>query len=55
MRPVLHVPHHPVRLAAFGLRAILPATVMARWFRTEQARALYGGAAAHMFPDWIGR
>jgi phytoene dehydrogenase-like protein len=49
MRPVLHVPHHPVRLAAFGLRAILPATVMARWFRTEQARALYGGAAAHMF------
>ena len=49
MRPVLHVPHHPVRLAAFGLRAMLPATVMARWFRTEQARALYGGAAAHMF------
>jgi phytoene dehydrogenase-like protein len=49
MRPVLHVPHHPVRLAAFGLRAILPATVVARWFRTEQARGLYGGAAAHMF------
>jgi phytoene dehydrogenase-like protein len=49
MRPLLHVPHHPARLAAFGLRAILPATMMARWFRTEQARALYGGAAAHMF------
>src|ERR1700733_993579 len=38
MRPVLHVPHHPVRLAAFGLRAILPATVMARWFGTTKAR-----------------
>ena len=49
MRPLLHVPRHPARLAAFGLRAILPATMMARWFRTEQARALYGGAAAHMF------
>ncbi|MGH3542980.1 MAG: phytoene desaturase family protein, partial [Mycobacterium sp.] len=49
MRPVLHVPRHPIRLAAFGPRAVLPATVMARWFRTEQARALYGGGAAHAF------
>jgi len=49
MRPVLHVPRHPLRLAAFGPRALLPATAAARWFRTEQARALYGGAAAHMF------
>ena len=38
-----------IRLAAFGPRAVLPATVAARWFRTEQARALFGGAAAHMF------
>jgi phytoene dehydrogenase-like protein len=49
MRPVLHVPRHTKRLAAFGPRAVLPATVMARWFRTEPARALFGGAAAHMF------
>ncbi len=49
MRPVLHVPRHFVRLAAFGPRAVLPATVMARWFRTEQARALYGGQAAHAY------
>jgi phytoene dehydrogenase-like protein len=49
LRPVLHIPHHPVRLAGFGPRALLPATVMARWFRTEQARALYGGAAAHIY------
>lgn len=49
MRPVLHVPHHPIRLAAFGPRALLPATVLARWFRTERVRALYGGQAAHAY------
>lgn len=49
LRPVLNVPRHPVRLAAFGPRALLPATTMARWFRTEQARALFGGAAAHVY------
>ncbi|OBG25147.1 NAD(P)/FAD-dependent oxidoreductase [Mycobacterium sp. 852002-51057_SCH5723018] len=48
-RPVIHVPRHPVHLAAFGPRALLPATVLARWFRTEQARAVFGGASAHMF------
>jgi phytoene dehydrogenase-like protein len=47
--PVINIPRHPIRLAAFGPRALLPATVMARWFRTEQARAVFGGAAAHMF------
>jgi phytoene dehydrogenase-like protein len=49
MRPILHVPRHPIRLAAFGPRALQSAAVVARWFRTEQARALYGGAAAHAF------
>ncbi|KZS70236.1 FAD-dependent oxidoreductase [Mycobacterium kansasii] len=49
LRPVVNVPRHPLRLAAFGPRAALPATVMARWFRTEQARALFGGAAAHVY------
>jgi phytoene dehydrogenase-like protein len=49
LRPVINVPHHPIRLAAFGPRAVLPATAMARWFRTEQARALFGGAAAHVY------
>ncbi|BBZ14088.1 phytoene desaturase family protein [Mycobacterium branderi] len=49
LRPVLHIPQHPIRLAAFGPRALLPATALARWFRTEQARALFGGAAAHIF------
>lgn len=47
--PVLHLPAHPIRLAAFGPRAVLPATVLARWFRTETARALFGGTAAHAY------
>jgi phytoene dehydrogenase-like protein len=49
LRPVINIPRHPIRLAVFGPRAVLPATVMARWFRTEQARALFGGAAAHVY------
>ena len=49
LRPVINIPCHPIRLAAFGPRAVLPATVMARWFHTEQARALFGGQAAHVY------
>jgi phytoene dehydrogenase-like protein len=49
MRPILHVPRHPIRLARFGLPAAMPATLIAKKFRTEQARALWGGCAAHAF------
>jgi phytoene dehydrogenase-like protein len=49
LQPVLHVPKHPVRLTRFGLPAVLPATVLARRFKTPQARALFGGVAAHSF------
>ena len=49
MRPVLHVPRHPVRLMRFGVPAAMPATLLARAFRTEEARALFGGCAAHAF------
>lgn len=48
-RPVLHVPRHPVALARFGIGALLPATVLARVWRTEEARGLFGGVAAHGF------
>ncbi|TWP39043.1 phytoene desaturase family protein [Leekyejoonella antrihumi] len=47
--PVLRVPDHPIRLAQFGPRALLPATVSARWWRTDKARALFGGVAAHHY------
>lgn len=49
LRPVLHLPRHPVRLIGFGLCAALPATVLARNWRTKRARALFGGVAAHAF------
>ena len=47
--PVLRWPGHPLRMARFGLRAGLPATVLAARFRTPQARALFAGSAAHIF------
>lgn len=49
LRPVLHFPKHPLRLARFGLPAMLPATVLARRLRTPQTRALFGGVAAHSY------
>jgi phytoene dehydrogenase-like protein len=49
LRPVVHAPRHPFALARFGLRALLPATTLARRFRTAEARALFAGVAAHQF------
>ncbi|WP_231496103.1 phytoene desaturase family protein [Nocardioides sp. URHA0032] len=46
--PIVHLPHRPVLLGSFGLRAALPATVLARAFRTDAARALFTGVAAHI-------
>lgn len=48
-RPVLHPPRHPVRLVRFGVHAAAPANVLARTWRLPQARALFGGVAAHAF------
>jgi phytoene dehydrogenase-like protein len=47
MRPILHVPRHPLALARFGIGAALPANAIARAFRSEEAKALWGGCAAH--------
>jgi phytoene dehydrogenase-like protein len=49
LRPVLHLPKHPLLLGRFGLPAALPATLLARLWKTEEARALFGGVAAHSF------
>lgn len=49
MRPFLHLPRHPLRLARFGIPAATPATVLARRFRTDHGRALFAGVAAHAF------
>lgn len=48
LQPVLHAPKTPLLLARFGLRALCPATLLARGlFRTDEARALWAGVAAH--------
>lgn len=48
LRPLLHIPKHPGLLAAFGLKGIQPATLLARrTFKTAAAQALFAGHAAH--------
>ncbi|UUU35864.1 NAD(P)/FAD-dependent oxidoreductase [Streptomyces sp. CA-210063] len=49
MQPLGHVPKHPLRLAAFGPQALLPAAAVARLWRAETTRALFAGVAAHAF------
>ncbi|KHO25231.1 phytoene desaturase family protein [Mycolicibacterium setense] len=49
MGPLLRIPAHPLTLARFGVPTVLPASVLARVFRTPAARALFGGVAAHTF------
>ena len=49
MRPLLRVPHHPLTLARFGAPTVLPGSTVARLFRTPEARALFGGVAAHAY------
>jgi len=44
----LRIPRQPLRLALFGLPALLPATLLARLaFRGQRARAAFAGMAAH--------
>ena len=49
LRPVIHLPRHPLLLAGFGLDALQPATWLVRRFDEERTRALFGGMAAHVF------
>ncbi|HEX5759390.1 MAG TPA: NAD(P)/FAD-dependent oxidoreductase [Thermoanaerobaculia bacterium] len=49
LRPIVHLPRHPLLLTRFGLAALAPATGLARALGTPQARALFGGVAAHSF------
>ncbi|TWS23017.1 NAD(P)/FAD-dependent oxidoreductase [Tsukamurella sputi] len=47
--PLLGVPRHPLRLARFGAPTVLPASLLAKAFRTPQGRSLWGGVAVHTF------
>jgi phytoene dehydrogenase-like protein len=44
-----HAPRHPLASGRFASHALLPATMLARRFRGQRARALIGGMAAHSF------
>lgn len=47
--PLLRPPRHPLTMAGFGARGLLPATLAGRAFSTDEARGLFAGAAAHSF------
>jgi phytoene dehydrogenase-like protein len=48
LAPLLRFPRHPLAMARFGASAVWPAAALARaLFRTERARALFAGLAAH--------
>jgi len=49
LRPILHLPRHPLRLARFGIPAAAPATLLARRWRSPATRALFAGTSAHSF------
>ncbi len=49
MRPVLHLPRHPLGFARFGLRALFSSRFLARSLSGDAARALVAGVAAHSF------
>ncbi|KYH45710.1 NAD(P)/FAD-dependent oxidoreductase [Branchiibius sp. NY16-3462-2] len=53
-QPVIHRPRHPLVLGRFGVGALLPATVAARAFSDDPAKALFTGVAAHAFDDLRG-
>ncbi|MBC7596662.1 MAG: NAD(P)/FAD-dependent oxidoreductase [Kineosporiaceae bacterium] len=48
-RPIIHIPDHPIKLAHFGLNALLPANWSVKRLQTEEARGLFGGLSAHVF------
>jgi len=42
------IPNHPLAMAHFGMKALLPAETLARtYFRGEKAKGLFAGMAAH--------
>ena len=43
----LHIPKHPIAMARFGLKALRSASSVANSFKTEKAKGLFAGMAAH--------
>jgi phytoene dehydrogenase-like protein len=49
LRPIRVIPRHPIVLARFGLAGLRSGKAIAARFRTDRARALFGGCVAHSF------
>jgi len=49
LRPMPIVPRHPLLMARFGMAGLRSALAIAKRFRSDGARALFGGCAAHSF------
>jgi phytoene dehydrogenase-like protein len=47
LAPLVAPPRHPLVMARFGLRGLLPVTQLARGLHTETAKALFAGLGAH--------
>jgi len=47
LAPLRSLPGHPLAMARFALSGLPPASLLAKRFRTDEARALLAGAAAH--------
>jgi phytoene dehydrogenase-like protein len=47
LQPLRRPPMHPLVMAGYGSRGVLPAAVLARRWHQPEARAIMGGAAAH--------
>jgi phytoene dehydrogenase-like protein len=43
----LGIPKHPIDLVRFGIKALLPATTIAKLYRSRHAKGLFAGMAAH--------
>jgi phytoene dehydrogenase-like protein len=49
LRPIQHLPRHPLAMLRFGTRALQPATWIARRWQRDETRAMFAGAAGHSF------
>ena len=47
LAPLRQPPAHPLTLASYGRRAVLPAAAVARRWHTQEARAILAGTAVH--------
>jgi len=49
LQAMLHLPRHPIALAKFGMRALCHHIARQLFFKSNPARALFAGVAAHSF------